>query len=359
MSDTDKSREKSLYHLLLTVMRQLNAPPSSQKKQISEILKTLEVVKEDGKFKISIIENQNRKVVQILVSDVKFYDTKNDPGIAENNLKVARNIATEFFPTLVGKKGFKKKIHPIENLDYVFIIHCLSTIFFSFDVVAGNALGTIAAISLCFIPFWNLCSNFNVVTRWLVSISYSVLYLIFINNLSISVNFIEILIGINIASSFLYYLSNGAQKKWTFPLLAVSIGSIIINVFYPITLYIVMFLTLEKFLITVFKISKIYGMYLYLILIMGLILYLSHEIISIDTLNIYKFSHFFVFLLLSYFCLVGVGQNGAIRLANPAFATLCLTSTKSILFLAMGVFLFFAFQIFSRLLDRYDYEKSH
>jgi hypothetical protein len=359
MSETDKSREKSLYHLLLTVMRQLNAPPSSQKKQISEMLKTLEVVKDDGKFKISIIENQNRKVVEILVSDVKFYDTKNDPNIAGNNLKVARGIAIEFFPTLVAEKKFKKKIHRIENLDYVFIIFCLSMIFFSFDVVAGYASGTLAAISLCFIPFWNLCSNFNVITRWLVSISFSVLYLIFIDSRSTPVNLIQILLGINIASYFLYYSSNGGQKKWTFPLLAFSIGSIIINGFYPIPLYVVMFLTLEKILVIVFKISKLYGMYLYIILITGLILFLSHEIISTNTLNIFKFSQFFVFLLLSYFCLVGVGQNGAIRLANPAFATLCLTSAKSILFLVMGIFLFFAFQIFSRLLDRYNYEKWH
>jgi hypothetical protein len=356
MSETDRSRERALYHLLLTVIRKLNAPISPEKKLISNELKTLQVIKEEGKFKIFLGEGQNLRKVEILVSDVKFYDTKNDPTIAKKNLQIATEIATKLLPSLNQERYVTKKRKEFQTLDSIFIAYFLGIVYFSFSD-GKNASTYLVSIFLCFIPFWNFSSNFHILSRWLGSLVYSATYVLYFHNQEEPDRTIIIFLGLSLASYLLKYLTNGPRRKWPTFLMVIAFVSLAFNDFYSIIFFTCLFLLLEKILVLVFKRNKHYGLSLYFVLSLGLVLFVVVEFLGINSLNVYKLLQAVIIILLSYSYLVGATQMGAIRLAIPALATLLIAPQKSFLFIITGVGILTIFKVFSRILDRRNYVK--
>jgi hypothetical protein len=356
MSEPDKSREKSLYHLLLTVIRKLNAPTRPQKKEISNQLKTLTVVKGEGKFKISIENGQIVKQVEILVSDVKFYDTKNDPNVGKKNLQKAHEIALELFPALALDRNPKKKNKQIEKSDIIFIAYVLGLITFSFSqekIIVAILVG----ISVSFTPFWNLASNFNVISRWLGSLTFLIAYIFVSYKDSELNNSAELLIGINLACYFLSYTRFNTEKKWPMYLIIFSFFPLLFNEYFFISAFAITFFMVEIFLRKFFRRGKIFGFYIFTIFILGLFLFLLYEIFETNSASIFTISQILAFLPLFYSYLVGASQSGSIRLATPIFATLCMFPSKSIIYLVMGFFLFFVFRRISNFIDWYNHAK--
>jgi hypothetical protein len=357
MSETDRSRERALYHLLLTVIRKLNAPISPEKKLISNELKTLQVIKEEGKFKIFLGEGQNLRKVEILVSDVKFYDTKNDPTIAKKNLQVATEIATKLLPSLNQERYVPKKRKEFQTLDIVFVANFLGVVYFSFS---DGKIASIYLVSmfLCFIPFWNFSSNFHILSRWLGSLIYSATYVLYFHNQEAPDRTITIFLGLSLASYVLKYVANETRRKWPSILMVIAFASLAFNDLYSILYVTCVFLLLEKLLVFVFKRNQHYGLSLYFVLLLGLALFVVIELLGINSLNVYKLLQLVIIILLSYSYLVGATQMGAIRLAIPALAALFLAPQKSFLFIITGLGILTSFKVFSRILDKRNYVKT-
>lgn len=356
MSEPDKSREKSLYHLLLTVVRKLNAPVRSQKTEISNQLKTLTVVKDDGKFKVSIEDGQIVKQVEILVSDVKFYDTKNDPNVAKKNLQKAHEIALELFPALAFDRKHTKNNAQIEKIDLIFIVYALGIVLLSFSH-DKTVTALLVAISAAFIPFWNLASNLHAFSRWLGSLTFLVTFVIASHKDSGQNSLAESLIGITLAGYILTYREVKSQKRWPGILMAFPLVSLLYNAYYTILIITVASLVLEIILRKIFRRSKLLGFYVFSTLFSALFFYFLFEVFQTKYAGIIMISQVLTFFPLFYSYLVGVSSSGSIRLVIPIFATLCISPPKSLIYLVIGMLLFFIFRRISSTIDRNSYAK--
>ena len=350
MHNPDLSREKSLYHLLLTVVRRMNAPITPHKKQISDALKLLEINKSDGEYVITINDAIKSRSTSIKVSDVKFYDTKNDPTIAEKNLIKATQVVIELFPELNAKSRAGRNVRQFNYIDVLFAFYSLSlSLFYVFD--SRIFLGIPASIAFGFIPFWNLSSNLNPKVRWLSSLSFSILcYFAFYS--PISGSWIAIQIAIMFSLFILHYQKNRLLSVFTFPVFMVLIALIMFHQDYQIMILTVTFVLTEKIIEFLFGRSKMIGLIAIMILLMALMGLMLWELASFTNPYASMFLGILIFGYFQFIYGVGTSWGGSLRTFLPLLAALSLQGMNTIIYLAMSFVLLTCFKVISIQIDR-------
>lgn len=350
MHNPDLSREKSLYHLLLTVVRRLNAPITPHKKQISDALKLLVITKSDGEYLITINDTIKPRSTSINVSDVKFYDTKNDPSIAEKNLKTVNQIVINLFPELDAKSGASRNVKQFNYIDVLFAFYSLSlSLFYILD--SQIFLGIPASIAFGFIPFWNLSSNLNPKVRWLGSLCFSTLcYAVFYS--PISGSWIEIHIAIMFSLFILHYLSNRILGVFTFPVFIILIALVIFHQDYQTMILTITFVITEKFIEFLFGISKKFGLIAIVITLLALMALMLWELASSSNPYASMFLGILIFGYFQFIYGVGTSWGGSLRTILPSLGALSLEGMNTLIYLASSLFLFTCFKVISIQIDR-------
>lgn len=350
MHSPDLSREKSLYHLLLTVVRRLNAPISPHKKQISDALKLLEITKSAGEYLITVDVAMKPRSTSIQVSDVKFYDTKNDPSIAERNLKVANQIALDLFPELNPRGAISKKDQQFNYTDLLFAFYSISLVLF-YILDSQIFLGVPAAIAFGFIPFWNLSSNLNPRVRWLSSIVFSILCFILFYS-SISGLWIEIHIAIMLSIFFLNYYNRRPLGLICLPIFTILLALMLFNQDYLIAILALTFVIIEKLIELLFRNSKKFGLATFGIIFVTMTALMFREL---ATFNNPYVSIFLGALTVGYFLFiygVGVSWAGFLRTILPSLGALSLAGTNALLYFVGSLVVFTCFKMMSNQIDR-------
>jgi len=350
MHNQDLSREKSLYHLLLTVVRRMNAPISPHKKEISDALKLLTITKSDGAYHVAIGDLEKQRHTSIPVSDLKFYDTKNDPTIAEKNLKVANRIALELFPELDAKGHLFKKSKKFNYIDLLFVFYSLSLmLYYTFD--SQVLLGIPAAIAFAFIPFWNLSSNLNPKVRWLSSLTFMFLSFALFYSPS-SGSWVEVNLAIMLSLFLLNYSRRGRFRPIALTVLVALVALMVFFEDHQIAVIALAFVALEKFIELLFRISKK----------LGLVAFAFFFVLSIALMitELASFNHQFVTVFLGpiifgYFLFIyGVGTSwgGFLRTILPALGVLSLEGFNVLIYLTTSLVLFRCFRLISNQVDK-------
>ena len=181
MPNQDFSRQKSLFHLLLTCARRMNMNPSVHKVEISKSLKTIEVNKDSEHYSISVIHRGTLRSVQVPVSNFKFYNTQNDSNIGKQNQGNAIDILQTLYPEL-GQNRLQSqlktnKILNTEILNYIAIVLIFVVNLQNLSVSKISLIGLV----FLFIPFWQIASNSNYASRLLGGIIFLSVSLVFMN----------------------------------------------------------------------------------------------------------------------------------------------------------------------------------
>ncbi len=349
MHNPDLSREKSLYHLLLTVVRRMNAPISPHKKEISEALKLLEVTKSNGEYFMTIDDPKKQRHSSISVSELKFYDTKNDPTIADKNLRSANQIALELFPELNPRGALQKNSKRFNYLDILFIFYSLSLLlFYLFDLQVY--LGVSAALAFGFIPFWNLSSNLNPRVRWLGSLAFSfVCFFLFYSPSSGS--WVELHLAIMLSLFLLVYSKKGPLRIFSLPILGALLALTVIFEDYQIAAFAIVFVAAEKFIEFVFRINKRAGLIIFGIIFTST---LALMFLELSTLNNPLITILLGAILFGYLLFIfGVGSSwgGFLRTILPALGALSIEGTNVVMYLSITLVLFYFAKLVSNVVD--------
>ena len=350
MHKPDLSREKSLYHLLLTVVRRMNAPISPHKKQISDALKLLEITKSDGEYLITIDDSLKQRHTSIPVSELKFYDTKNDPTIAKKNLKAANRIALELFPELNTNGTSNKNIKTFNYIDLLFIFYTLS-ILLVYTLDLQLLLGVPAALAFGFIPFWNLSSNLNPKVRWLSSLAFSLLCFTLFYSPS-SESWVDIHLAIMPSLFFLNYCKRGPLRVFALPILASLLALMVFFEDYRIASLALVFVIVEKFVELLFRISKKLGLVVFLFIFILTISLMFRELATFN--NLYVTLPLGIILFGYFLFIYGVGTSwgGFLRTILPSLGVLSLEGANALIYLSMSLVLFKCVKLISNQVDR-------
>lgn len=350
MHNPDLSREKSLYHLLLTVVRRMNAPISPHKKEISEALKLLEVTKSNGEYFMTIDDPKKQRQTSIPVSELKFYDTKNDPTIADKNLQSANRIALELFPELNPRGALQKNSKRFNYLDMLFIFYSLSMLlFYLFDLQVY--LGVPAALAFGFIPFWNLSSNLNPRVRWLGSLTFSFGCFILFYSPS-SGSWVELHLAIMLSLFLLAYSKKGALRIFSLPILGALLALMVSFEDYQIVAFAIVFVAAEKFIEFMFRINKKIGLVIFCIIFTST---MALTFLELSTLNNPLITVLLGAILFGYLLFIfGVGSSwgGFLRTLLPTIGVLSLEGANAVIYLFITLVLFQCAKLVSKVVDR-------
>jgi|688.fasta_scaffold515715_1 hypothetical protein len=350
MHNPDLSREKSLYHLLLTVVRRMNAPISPHKKEISDALKLLTITKSDGAYHVVIDGLEKQRHTSVPVSDLKFYDTKNDATIAEKNLKAANRIALELFPELGAKGDLHKKSKKSNYIDLLFVFYSLSLmLYYTFDLQV--LLGIPAAIAFAFIPFWNLSSNLNPKVRWLSSLTFMFLSFTLFYSPS-SGSWVEINLAIMLSLFLLNYSRRGHFRPIALPILVALFVLMVFFEDHQIAFLAVVFVALEKFIELLFRISKKLGLVAFAFFFISTIALMITELIILNNpfLTVSLGAIMFGYFLFIYG--VGTSWGGFLRTILPSLGVLSLEGLNVLIYLSISLVLFRCFKLISNQVDK-------
>jgi hypothetical protein len=328
----------------------MNAPISPHKKEISDALKLLTITKSDGVYHLAIDDLEKQRHTSIPVSDFKFYDTKNDPTIADKNLKAANRIALELFPELAAKGGLHKKSKKFNYIDLLFVFYSLSLLlFYVFDLQV--LLGIPAAIAFGFIPFWNLSSNLNPKVRWLSSLTFSFLsFNIFYSPSSGS--WVDFNLAIIFGLFILTYSKRGPFRLIALPILVTLSALMVVFEDYQIALLALAFVVLEKSIELLFRISKKLGLVAFAFFFISTIALMITELIILNNpfLTVSLGAIMFGYFLFIYG--VGTSWGGFLRTILPSLGVLSLEGLNVLIYLSISLVLFRCFKLISNQVDK-------
>lgn len=350
MHNPDLSREKSLYHLLLTVVRRMNAPISPHKKEISEALKLLKVTKSNGEYFMTIDDPKKQRHTSIAVSELKFYDTKNDPAIADKNLRTANRIALELFPELNPRGAHQKNSKSFNFLDILLIFYSFSLLlFYLFDLQVY--LGVPAALAFGFIPFWNLSSNLNPRVRWLGSLSFSFVCFILFYSPS-SGSWVELHLAIMLSLFLLTYSKKGPLRILFLPILGALLALMLIFEDYQIAVFVIIFVVAEKLIEFIFGINKKTGLIIFGIIFTSTIALMFLELSTLTNSLTSVLPGAILFGYLLFIFGVGSSWGGFLRTILPSLGALSIEGINAVMYLLITLVLFHSAKLISNLVDR-------
>lgn len=350
MRNPDLSREKSLYHLLLTVVRRMNAPISPHKKEISEALKLLEVTKSNGEYFITIDDPKKQRRTSIPVSELKFYDTKNDPTIASKNLQSANRIALELFPELASRGALQKNSKRFNYFDFLFIFYSLSMLlFYLFD--SQVYLGVPAALAFGFIPFWNLSSNLNPRVRWLGSLVFSLVCFILFYSPS-SRSWVELHLAIMLSLFLLAYSKKEALRIFSLSILGALLALMVSFDDYQIAAFAIVFVVAEKFIEFMFRINKKTGLVIFGIIFTSTMALMFLELSTLNNPLVTVLLGAILFGYLLFIFGVGSSWGGFLRTLLPSIGVLSLEGANAVMYLSITLVLFQCAKLASKVVDK-------